>query len=282
METINGLRTNVKHFDSPEAYADWLESIPANLRANYDQSFGGAYLEKGVSILRAGNLDRLEDAKRIMDQLDVEGLISNSMPILQSSIAGMIPNIPNAIAGHPETMFSRGHIESPNLTTPLNVYVETTVSAGVSQKELINRGVAILAFALAMETIRPVELYIALPHSHSRKPGVYCPVIKIASRPMDLGRAVWMLTDPCFARRLFHTAINHLSECGMQCQVGPWAWNSDPTREQYETNFRKLLDMQPEDVLLKGGYLTDKLMLTNPVQWVKNMIEKHRGDVSVN
>lgn len=280
MQVINGLPTNVRHFDSPEAYADWLETIPSNLRADYDQSFGGVDFNKGISTLRAGNTDRLDDAKRIMDKLDVEGLISNNMPILQSSIAGMVPNIPNAISGHPETMFSRGYIESPNLTTPLNVYVETTVSAGVSRQELTNRGVAILAFVLAMEVIRPVELYIALPHSHSRKPGVYCPVIKIASRPMDLGRAVWMLTSPCFARRLFHSAINHLSECGRQCLVGPWAWNSSPMAKDYETNFRKLLDMQPEDVLLKGGYLYDTLMLTNPVQWVKNMIAKHRGDVN--
>lgn len=271
--------TNVRHFDSPEAYADWLETIPRHLHSDSPVSFAGAWLSEGVKILRAGNTDRLEDARAIMDKLDVEGLISSSMPILQSSIAGMVPNIPNAISGHPEAMFSRGYIESPNLTTPLNVYVETTVSSGISQQELINRGVAILAFVLAMEVVRPVELYIALPHSHSRRPGVYCPVIKIASRPMDLGRAVWMLTDPCFARRLFHTAINELSECGMQCSVGPWCWGS-PMTSNYETNFRELLDMQPEDVLLKGGYITDQIMLTDPVQWVKNMIAKHRGDVN--
>jgi len=266
--------TNIKHFDSPEAYADWLETIPSHLVSDSGEGFSGTQLSVGVRILREGDTSRLAQAQEIMDKVLTEGLVTQHMQVLQSSLVGFVPNIPAALAGHPEAMFNRGYMESPTVNSPLNIYVETTVSAGVSQQELINRGVCILAFVLAMEQIRPVDLFIALPHSHSRRPGVYCPVIKIASRPMDLGRAVWMLTDPCFARRLFHTAINQLSGAGVRCGVGPWCWG-DPQSANYEKNFRELLEMQPDDLLFKGGYLYDELMRTNPVAWVQKMVNEH-------
>jgi hypothetical protein len=269
------MNTNIKCFDSPEDYADWLSRIPAHLISNSREDFSGAQLSEGVRILREGDTSRLNDAQAILDKVMVEGLVTQHLPILQASLVGFVPNVPAALAGHPESMFNRGFMESPTVNSPLTIYVETTVSAGVSQSELINRGVCILAFVLAMEQVRPVDLYIALPHSHSRKPGVYCPVIKIASRPMDLGRAVWMLTDPCFARRCFHTAINELSGAGQRCGEGPWAWGSSPLDANYEKNVRELLEMHPDDLFFKGGYLYDSLMRTDPIAWVQKMVNQH-------
>ena len=277
------MSTVVKKYDSPEEYADYLVSIPTFYHISEDmcgRGWGGISYKEGINRLNYGDTSRLEQAKAILNELDVEGLISNSMPILQSSIAGFVPNVPNAISGHPESMFSRGYIESPNLTTPINVYVETTVSSGVTIEQLITRGVATLAFVLAMEVIRPVELYIIQVIDHAKRPGVYAHSVKIASRPMDLGRAVWMLTDPCIARRFMFAATNHYAKVEDQTPMGPWAFNSSPTDDKYVNKVRELFDMQPEDVYLKGGYLFDNLMLTNPVQWVKNMIAKHRGDVN--
>lgn len=268
--------TNVKWFESPEAYAFWLSSIPSHLHSDSGWGFAGASVREGCDKLIQGDTSRLAQAQEIISKFDVSDIVSHHISILSPSVVGYIPNVPAIIAGQPETMLNRSFVESPNVQAPLTVYVETTVSSGVSQTELINRGVAILAFVLAMEVIRPVDLYIALPHSHSKKPGVYCPVIKIASRPMDLGRAVWMLTDPCFARRLFHTAINELSGAGRRCGVGPWCWGS-PFSSGYETKFRALLDMKPDDVLIKGGHIYDRLMLDNPIAWVQSMVDKHRG-----
>jgi len=266
-----------KRFDSPEVYADYLKAIPAHYQNQDEQDWAGEGFNGAVNRLINGDTSRLAQAQAIIDKLDLAHIFSNDVPVLTPSIAGFIPNVPAAIAGHPEAMFRRGFVDSPSVLAPLTVYVECVASGGVTQDQLIARGVAVLAFVLAMEVIRPVDLYIALPHSHSRRPGVYCPVIKIQSRPMDLGRAVFMLTNPCFARRMFHTAINDLSGCGMKCGQGPWAWNSNPTDPKYEQHVRDLLQMQPEDVFMKGGYLTDQLMLTNPIEWVKKMIEKHRG-----
>ena len=33
--------------------------------------------------------------------------------------------------------------------------------------------------------------------------------------------------------------------------------------------------MEPDDIFICGGYLLDKVMLNNPVQWVKDMVTKH-------
>jgi len=269
--------TNLKRFDSPEEYAAYVAAIPSYLHSDAPTSFAGQYVSEGCRTLREGDTSRLAQAQAIMAKLDVEYPFAMNVPVLEPCVAGFIPNVPAAISGHPEAMFRRGFVESPSVNSPLSVYVETTVSAGLSQEQLINRGVCILAFVLAMEMIRPVDLYIANHHSHSKKPGVYGYLVKIASRPMDMGRAVWMLTDPTMARRLFHTTINDLSGANRQCGVGPWSWNERPGSAEYQQKTREFFNLSPDDVFMYGGHLFDELMLNNPVAWVKQMIEKHNG-----
>jgi hypothetical protein len=271
------MNTNFKRFDSPEEYADYLSAIPSYLVPTYSQSFGGDSFSSGLATLRGGDTSRLAQAQEIMSKLDVDHPMSLNIRVLEACVAGFVPNVPAAISGHPQSMFRRGFVESPSVNSPLSVHVETTVSAGLSQDQLISRGVCILAFVLAMEMIRPVDLYIANHHSHSKKPGVYGYLVKIASRPMDMGRAVWMLTNPTMARRLFHTTINDLSGAKQQCGHGPWSWDLSPSSEKYQRRTREFFQLQPEDVFMYGGHITDNLMLTDPVAWVKQMIEKHNG-----
>jgi len=59
-----------------------------------------------------------------------------------------------------------------------------------------------------------------------------------------------------------------------------WPWDNEPTRSDHEPLMRSLLDMSPEDVFIPGGYLFDKLMKKDPIQWVKNMISKHQGEAN--
>jgi len=89
---------------------------------------------------------------------------------------------------------------------------------------------------------------------------------------MDVSRAVYMLTDASYNRRLHHAASS--KQCNSP-NVGGWPFHSIPGQASYEKGIRELLSMQPDDVYLPGGYLTDKLMLNNPVAWVQQMIEKH-------
>lgn len=270
------MNTTFQRFDSPEDYATYLRAIPARFHHDGQYAFSGETLEHGCNTLEQGDTSHLVAAQAIIDKLDLAHLFSNNIPVLEPTVAGFIPNVPAAIAGHPESMFRRGFIESPSIMAPLTVYVETAVSAGVTQQQLINRGVAILAFVLAMELVRPVDLYAVSLWSHDHNNGIHGSVVKIASRPMDLGRAVWMLTAPTYARRLAFSAVNFGAgaDASRQCSK-PWIFNSAPTHKDYLPKVRELLQLQPEDVFMKGGYLFDNLMLTNPVAWVTKMISEH-------
>lgn len=272
------MSTTFKHFESPEEYAAYLRAIPSRFHHNGNYSFSGETLEQGCTTLEQGDTSRLAEAQAILDKLDLAHLFSNNIPVLEPCVAGFIPNVPAAIAGHPQSMFQRGFIESPSILAPLTVYVETAVSAGVTQQQLIARGVATLAFVLAMELVRPVDLYAVSLWSHDHNNGIHGSIVKIASRPMDLGRAVWMLTAPTYARRLAFSAVNFGAgaDASRLCSK-PWIFDSDPTHKNYLPKIRELLALQPEDVFMKGGYLFDKLMLTDPVAWVTKMIAEHSG-----
>lgn len=264
-----------KTFDSPEEYLDYLRMI-SDIHANQSEYWAGRNWNTSLNLLSNGETTHLQRAQEIIDKVDVSDLIANGVPVLGPCVAGFIPNIPAAISGHPESMFKRTLLDSPSVQSPLSVYVETTVSSGVSLDELLQRGIATLAFVLAMEVVRPVDLYVVSLVSHrNNMRGVYGAVTKVASRPMDITRAVYMLTDAAYARRFLHSSSQAQHTWSMDS--GPWCFDSNPSHERYTKEIREFLEMQPEDVYLKGGHLHDKQMLSNPVQWVQDMITKHSG-----
>ena len=55
----------------------------------------------------------------------------------------------------------------------------------------------------------------------------------------------------------------------------PWGWNLSPGNVNYTVSLRDMLGCEPQDILIEGGFLHDKLMLNDPIAWVKLMLEKH-------
>lgn len=277
MRTVNPNRKN--HwifFDSPEEYADYLENTVPRSTRNRQDSFCGDPFDTAIGYLKNGHTANLAAAQKIMDELGDAQVFTTQSPSIRPDVVGMVPNVPGLLSGHPQGMLARYWEESPSLAAPMSLFVEVTVSAGVSHDQLIKRGIAMLAFALVMETVRPVDLYTVSFVSHSSNPGKFGTIVKIASRPMDIGRAVYMLTDPSYNRRLAFTAYGHLSGTGDSHDSFPWI-NGSPSNPDYVDKMRDMLEMQPDDVFIKGGFLTDKLMLNDPVQWVKNMVAQHGG-----
>lgn len=253
---------------------DYLLGVPAHpTMRDIDYGFYGENWNSCLNSLIRGNTKNLAKAEKLIQEMQDANIFTENLPIMQHSMVGAVPNIPAAIIGHPKSMFMRKASEMENTSTPLTIYVETTVSAGVTTNELVNRGIACLAFVLAMSAIRPIEL-IAVS---AGLPGGQTTIIdvKIPTNPIDLARATWMLTSNDYARR-----INFVGFCDMsghityEPRIG-WAWQSTPTSPTYQTNMRRILNMSDKDVLIAGGHLHDKLMLTDPITWVKDMIAKH-------
>lgn len=260
-------------FDAPEAYADYLSAMPSEYKNLYDEhgdSWLGGPWEQCLNNLMVGDTTNLVAAQSLVDKMRDENLFSMGQPELVSGIVGFCPNVPNALMGAPYDMFNVVQSENESILSPIKIFVETTVSAGLTNSELVNRGVAVMAFALAMSMVRPIELYAAsFGHIESKSCEQVCgAIVRIPTSPLDLERATFMLTAPGYCRRLAFPAMNY--------QQGLCREQSIP----FPRDRRDLCMCEPHDVLIQGGHLYDTLMLTNPVQWVKNMIAKHRGDVS--
>lgn len=267
-------------FDSPEEYLVYLKAIyPVYKTEESDRSFMGDSLPLALRKLAEGDQTYLPAAQALIDKMADEQVFSEHLPIIETSVCGFMPNVPNAIRGVPKAMYTRYKSEHENLTTPLTIYVETLVSGGVDHNNLIQRGTAILAFVLAMNAIRPVEIYavsIAKPHGCGGTGITGGVVVKIPSKPLDLERAAFMLCDPAYYRRIAFAAMYEHAKVQVSGHID-WAWDSSPTASEYVPQFREMLELQSNDVFLQGGYLFDKLMLENPVQWVKNLIRRHNG-----
>lgn len=276
---MSSAKINLQHFDSPEDYVEYLrEHITYGRRyinSYRDNSFfNGNDFDSALSKLELGDTTNLAAAQKIMDKLELAHLFANEMPILQTAVAGYMPCVPAYIAGHPQAMYERTTIENPSLNAPLRIYIENVVSGGVNKKQLVARGVATLAFTLAMETIRPVELYVVTGASIGGGNKVDGACVRVASRPMDLARAVYMLTDAGYARALHFVASGIQNNKTMTGFVA-WPFNSSPMDKNYETKMREVVGAEPNDVYLKGGYLFDEKMLNDPVQWVIDMVKLH-------
>lgn len=275
----------IQTFDSPEEYAAFVRGMSKNWYPPGQIDWRGGTMDYAINALEHGDTSNFSAVQKIMDKIELADLFTDSIPVLEPTVAGFVPNVPAAIAGHPESMFRRGFIESPSILAPINIYVEISVSAGVTHTQLLQRGIAILAFVLAMERVRPIELYaVSLMSDRTGTRIAHGSIVKIASKPMDIGRAVWMLTAPAYLRQLGF-ATSHCLAQNNDCDG--WAISGDgPTHHSYETKMRQYMQMQPDDVFMKGGYLFDNmkggylfdnLMLTDPVAWVTKMIAEHSG-----
>lgn len=266
-------------FDSADAYADYQDKIPAHYKDYMggigDKWSGGSHAEN-LAKLRNGSKTNAERVSAIVDSVDVGQLLADNMLMLEHSMAGFVPNVSAYLAGQPEAMFDLVESDQKSPVTPIRVIVETTVSSAVTHAELINRGVAMCAFVLALNTVRPVELHVlGIQDYDSGNGSCVGHMVKVFDRYADLGRALFMLTEPGFARALHFPSISNLQ--GRYCHVGKWPFNSRPGQQDYEQQLRKLLDLNPQDIFICGGFLTNKQMLNEPIAWVNEMVKQHSG-----
>lgn len=249
-------------FDGPEHYVDYLHNIPGQYKNLYNDRFSGGSFDQALTKLINGDRSGLDKAQSIINQMIDAQLFSIGRPSIVSDMVGFMPNVPNAIMGQPNDMFRIVEDEDTTLTSPLRVFVETTVSAGLTHDELISRGVAVLAFVLAMNTMRSVELYTAsFGRIHSDKE--HGAIVRIPTNPIDLDRAVYMLAGVGFCRQLMFTTVSYQAKYTNSHSI------------PFGRNCRDICKCEPHDVLLEGGHLSDTLMLNDPITWVKQMIKKH-------
>lgn len=260
-------------FDSTQELADRCDALAREDR-KCDRDWTGETWREAAEGARRGRTGGVARAEAVMEQ--VMSRVDAPRTEWAASVAGAYPMVPDALMGHPASM--RRRVEAYDDRSPLRVFVDLTSSAGISPAELLDRGTACLALAMAFAAERPVEVYacVALGRDGiAERNGAVA--VRIGSAPLDLAVACNALTSTGFSRGLCYSWINaHVHAFG----GGKWHWGwglKNPwVNSAYAARMREALGVAGDDVFIAPAYLQDPL-LRDPVAFVNREIDKHRA-----
>jgi hypothetical protein len=240
-------RKNVKYTEASRGADEWR---------------GGLSFDQACKKALTGDLEAVPAAERMYDQIDAEFVVTPGR-VNKMDVAGYFPIIPTFLAGDPLCMRRFEQVESDAM--PVKVMFSCCVSGGFSADVLRNRGAAVLALVMKLSEVRPVELWVYA--DLYGKGGACMPAVRIPTGPLDLSAACHAMANPGFLRQ---TCFGFAEAHGFQ---GSWAWTSSPDSPDARRKTEKLLGIGPDDLLIPGGYLMDKLV-TKPVEWVRAQLQR--------
>lgn len=275
-----------KWHESPEAFHAYC-SNPLVKTAHSSgcvqdvSDWGGETYDGALKQLIYGCTDRAVLARKLFDDVVEANIDTMGRNIIQSAVVGHTPNVPAMIAGLPESMLTRTVTQQMSSNAPIRIIVDLFASCTITQQQFIRRGVAALAFTMVMSTLRPIDLYAAHTGGSMWLPGSsVAHMIRIDTRPLDLPRAVWMLSDPAFFRRLGFCSMLHELRPYQQRHKAKQDYMEDcipPTR----LNGPQWLKLEPEDIYIERLLSGNHDAIKDPMKWVNNMIKQHMTDIEM-
>lgn len=280
MSLYKPTRDKLTSYDSPEAFFEHVMKLPEGSRTfgNYNNynSFSGISGKDALYKLSQGDRTNLKDAESLLETMRTDGLLSVGQKLYQTSIVGSYPCVPNFLMGQPDTMYKLVESEISSDKSPISIYVELVASAGISVSDLVKRGNAILGFVMAMQNIRPINLYsisVGCSRGGNHAEGVK---IKLETNPIDLDRALFILGNPGMFRELCYAEMNRLhGETAQQGYIS-WAWSQGGAQgNAYQQAMREMCGMDEKDVYITAPYLSDHEYIKNPIGWIKKELAKY-------
>lgn len=188
------------HFDSLRALADAFEreNVAAEVE-EADSDWAGGTRVDALAHARNGDISHVSEAEsyadRMLSQLDMGDLV----PRWEPDVVGNMPIVPNYLAGVPESMMARHEVVTES--SPIEIWANTTVSGTCSARSMIRRGVITLAFAIAIERIRPARIVL---FSTTDAGNV---AIRLSS-PIDVSEVCAAFCRPSITRQLIYRYVD--------------------------------------------------------------------------
>jgi hypothetical protein len=266
-----------------KTFASLQELFVYAKRGNYNSSesrWAGGDIQSAVESARAGTLvqDRsIKAAMSLMEKIDASFRDRETQAWLPS-IAGAYPIVPEWLMGRFDSMRARTVIETD--VAPVRIFCEVSVSAGVSHEELERRGTAMAALVTRMSEERPVELHMFSSMYFPSNETTVLWNVQLDSHPVSLNQVLMTFAETAFIRAInFSTGYGICKENG-RSKIGSsigWGYGAPSNGGSRENKLRELMELQPKDVLIQGGYLPDAaLMNSDPVAWVHKQLEQQR------
>lgn len=235
---------------------------------NNSEWYGRISYNKALDLARKGDESTVKDADKILDKLAAVYMgaeITQWMP----SIQGAYPMVPEYLAGEPQCM---RRIAPTGDVSPINIYVSTTCSAAMSAKQMLKRGVTILALVLKLQQIRPVELFL-FAETHGTTDGSFFQVIPVDSKPLSIAHAAFGLTHVGFTRRLTYTMANARDHFNGSWPSGYKYGDWNP-KSPYNQKVAQAIGLSDQDLFIHSAHVQDKL-ITDPIAWVNEQVTRY-------
>lgn len=265
IERRNGITYKREHYYSVSAFEAGIEEVGRPTNGISKRSFDWPdEIKAGFEALHNGDASLVAEAQALIDRFQEE--IPSLRRTWQPSVAGFFPNVPAFLSGEPESMWRIADEESDR--APVRVWVGVSSSMGIGPTDLIKRGAALAAFAMALSERRPVLItpYFNLANA-SQTIGTLVSY-DLQSSPIVLSEIMASVANPCVTRNLglhFQYMLEPRTE-------GVWF-----PRFADEKWMRECLGCEDADVWLPGIHLRDEL-ITNPIAWIKREIARHLGE----
>lgn len=188
-----------------------------------------------------------------------------------ASPVGAFPVVAEYLQGLPQNMRRRQQQESEQ--SPIRIVVETLVSAGVKEAQLARRGAAVAALVMRMNELRPVELWAAW--GTQIKGHNALGRVRIDTAPISLANVVAVMSTPQFCRGVLFAEAR--SKARSNTSSIKWAFSTEPGAPRHVLQMREALQLDPQDIYLPGGYLTEAAaFMRDPVAWVNSYVDPQR------
>jgi len=206
---------NIVRFDSPAELRSWaLVDPPSRLKASPERLvserewFGGGSMLDHLNRSITGDDSNVAAAEALISQFG--NVIVTPMMQEHADVCGCYPVVPEVLAGEPECM------RIPTLTecetAPLRIIVDLTTSGGITEKQIRERGIAVLALVLALSAVRAVSLEVCAAldgkaTSASKKDQFSLCAVRLNTAPLDLSTACYILTSPGYHRAILYRVL---------------------------------------------------------------------------
>lgn len=263
-------------FESMGDFVRWLDNnrtdkSRANRSTASDDFAGCPYNESVKRALGAGNPALGAMIERNLDAWDIDSLLTEGCSRWEPSRVGVMPIVPNVVAGIPETMLAQ-YVVHEAAKHPLTIMVDVGVSASVSAAEAARYGAAVAALVLTLQRVRPVELFVTdTLGDKGPKVTATVPIVRLGAAPFDPAQIAYALADVSFTRRL---AFEYKWIFAPSAHI-PWAWGLYNDLEERSARAAYLAGSELGDNFL---YLSSirtidqKEIAANPRKWIQDKL----------
>lgn len=200
----------IEHFKSVYEFESALKSRPIN--EAFDISDGSAdthrsdwfqtkNYDEADDLLVNGWNAKIDEMKGTLEKFSRK--VAVQQRITENNVVGFMPNVPRAIKGYPDSMFSHREVNKTETRNTIHIIYSMSSCAGTSGNQLLQAGLAILKMAMILDKSNIRTKIDLVPfESYCDNTYIGCTVgIKDYRQSFNFSKMAYPIANPSFFRR---------------------------------------------------------------------------------